>query len=85
MTHTLRCSKRFTKAFKAISAADRKRIHKAIEKLAENPFPKGKSVKRLQGPKDEFFRLRVGDWHIPYEVTGKNLDILDLVPPGGAG
>ena len=82
MAYTLRYSKRFAKAFKAISAADRKRIAKAMGKLATDPFPEGKSVKRLQGPKDEFFRLRVGDYRILYDVSGGNLDILDLVPRG---
>ena len=82
MAYTPRYSKRFAKAFKAVSAADRKRIAKAIEKLAADPFPEGKSVKRLQGPKDEFYRLRVGDWRIIYDVSGEDLDILDLVPRG---
>ena len=75
MAYTLRYSKRFAKVFKALSAADRKRIGKAIEKLAAGPFPQGKSVKRLQGPKDEFFRLRVGDYRVLYDVRGENLDI----------
>ena len=82
MAYTPRYSKRFAKAFKVVSAADRKRIAKAIEKLAADPFPEGKSVKRLQGPKDEFYRLRVGDWRIIYDVSGEDLDILDLVPRG---
>ncbi len=82
MAYTLRYSKRFAKAFGAISAQDRKRIAKAVGKLAADPFPEGKSVKRLRGPKDEFFRLRVGDWRILYDVSGENLDILDLVPRG---
>ena len=82
MAYTPRYSKRFAKAFKAVSVADRKRIAKAIEKLAADPFPEGKSVKRLRGPKDEFYRLRVGDWRILYDVSSENLDILDLVPRG---
>ena len=82
MAYTLRYSKRFAKAFKAVSAADRKRIAKTIEKLAADPFHEGKSVKRLRGPKDEFYRLRVGDWRILYDVSGEDLDILDLVPRG---
>ena len=82
MAYTLRHSKRFTKAFKAISAQDRKRIARDIEKLAEDPFPEGKSVKRLRGLKDEFYRLRVGDYRILYDVSGENLDVLDLVPRG---
>lgn len=82
MAYALRYSKRFAKAFKALSAEVRKRIYKAIEKLSSNPLPSGKTVKRLRDPKDEFFRLQVRDWRILYDISGENLDILDLVPRG---
>ena len=36
--------------------------------MRSNPRPPGKLVKGIQGPHDDFLRLRVGDYRILYEV-----------------
>lgn len=79
MAYTLRYSQRFAKAFKALPADHREHVYKAVERLGDDPFPRGKSVKRIKGPKDEFFRLRVGDYRVLYSVRGECVDIEDLV------
>lgn len=49
------------------------RIAKAIDKLANNPFPSG--FKKLSGQKD-LYRIRVGDYRIVYQFNAGKLVIL---------
>jgi len=68
--------------FKEIEKLDlplKRRIRDALLALRENPFPPGKRVKRLKGPYDEFWRLRVGDYRVMYEVEGGEVRILGIV------
>jgi mRNA-degrading endonuclease RelE of RelBE toxin-antitoxin system len=46
-----------------------------------NPRPPGKLVKAIQGTKDEFLRMRVGDYRIMYEVVeaGRVVLILGII------
>lgn len=39
-----------------------------MDRLEQGPRPAGKLVKALQGPRDQFLRLRVGDYRVIYEV-----------------
>lgn len=58
---------------------DTKRIAAEILALEHNPFPKGKKIKRIKGAKDEFIRLRIGGYRVLYDVSGKEVLILDVV------
>lgn len=49
-----------------ITHKSRSRIFAKIEKLKENPVPRG--AIRIKGTKEEIFRIRVGDYRILYEV-----------------
>jgi mRNA interferase RelE/StbE len=68
LTWRVELSRAATRAFERASKPDRKRIERAIDGLATNPRPSGKLVKAVQGPHDEFLRLRAGDFRILYEV-----------------
>lgn len=68
MTWRVELSRAAVRAFERASKPDRKRIERAIDGLGTNPRPPGKLVKAIQGPHDEFLRLRVGDFRILYEV-----------------
>jgi mRNA interferase RelE/StbE len=57
-----------------IPLRDRKRIDERILALASNPRPSG--VKALQGQKGTYYRLRVGDYRIVYQVQDKALIVL---------
>ncbi len=48
------------------------RIIRAVRRLAKNPFPKG--VRKLAG--SDYYRLRVGDYRVIYEVHRDKLFIL---------
>jgi mRNA interferase RelE/StbE len=43
-----------------------------MDALARNPRPPGKLVKAIQGSKDSFLRMRVGNYRIVYEVEDAN-------------
>ncbi len=49
------------------SAVDR--IIKAVEALAENPFPQG--VEKLTGS-EHAYRIRLGDYRVVYEVVAES-------------
>lgn len=49
-----------------------KRIVKKIDEIKENPF--AKNVKRLK--KTNFFRLRIGDYRVIFEVDNNTIIIL---------
>jgi mRNA interferase RelE/StbE len=59
--------------FKSLSRSIRGRIARRIESLAQNPYPQG--IKKIEG-EDEFYRLRVGDYRILYQVKKKVLLVL---------
>lgn len=65
-------------ALKSIGALPRNmqvRIRRAIDALAENPFPP--KVKKMEG-EDGMYRIRIGDYRVIYEVHGHLLVILIL-------
>ncbi len=51
---------------------DRRRIARAIDRLADNPRPQG--ARKLTGTEDSY-RLRVRDYRIVYEVADKLLTV----------
>jgi mRNA interferase RelE/StbE len=59
----------------------RQRIRKKIDRLAENPRPRG--VEKLAGG-DEFYRIRVGDYRVIYQIHDDVLLVL-VVRIGGRG
>ena len=61
--------------FKKLPKEVQARLKHRIDSLAENPFPRG--VKKLSA-QEKFYRLRVGDFRIIYQVKGKALLILIL-------
>lgn len=67
MSYELRFSSTFDKGLKKLHPQDKKRILEEIEKLAQDPFPKGKKVKRLLGT--TAWRLRVGRVRAIYFVN----------------
>jgi mRNA interferase RelE/StbE len=61
--------------FKKLPKEVQTRLKHRIDTLAENPFPRG--VKKLSA-EENFYRLRIGDYRIIYQVKGKALLILIL-------
>jgi len=53
---------------------EQKRVNERIRRLADTPRPPGITV--LQGQKDAYYRLRVGDYRIIYQIQDKVLLVL---------
>lgn len=66
MSFKLQFSSGFDKQLKKLHPQDTKRIITEVEALINNPFPKGKKVKKLIGT--TAWRLRVGKTRIIYFV-----------------
>lgn len=63
-------------AFRALERLPRDiqaRIRRAIDALANDPFPPG--VKKLRGP-EGWYRIRVGDYRVVYDVEHHRLVVL---------
>jgi mRNA-degrading endonuclease RelE of RelBE toxin-antitoxin system len=48
-------------------------------RLADNPIPDGKRIKKLQGFKDTLYRLRAGDYRVVFKRSGTRLDIVRVL------
>jgi len=47
--------------------------------LEENPFPRGKLVKRIKGKKTAFYRLRVDKFRVFFEILPGKIVILRIL------
>lgn len=68
-----------TKDLDQLDDATTRMILDALPHLEDNPFPRGKRVKKLKGTKTSFYRLRVDKYRIFYIIEGKNVVILKVV------
>lgn len=75
MTFRIEFTKSAAKALKAIPKTDQKRIAKQIERLTQGPPDPAKA--KMKG-KNPFYRVRVGDYRIIYEMQNDILLILVL-------
>ncbi len=49
------------------------------QRLAKDPIPDGKRIKKLRGYKENFYRLRAGDYRVVFQRTGMRLDIVRVL------
>lgn len=70
------------RAFAKLPAEARTGLRRALEKLAAGAAKPGriggKSVKTIRGVSDSFYRLRVGDYRVMYDVIDEDRVILVL-------
>ena len=76
MTYRVEISR--SRAFERAPKAERVRLERAIDALSRNPRPPGKLIKAIQGRRDQFLRLRVGNYRLMYEVDDTNKVVLML-------
>ena len=48
-------------------------------RLADDPFPDGKRVKKLRGFKEDLYRLRAGDYRVVFQRMGTRIDIARIL------
>ncbi len=51
----------------------------ALPALQENPFPRGKSIKKIKGKKEVLYRLRVNQFRVFYRIKGSEVFIYAVV------
>ncbi|HTR21640.1 MAG TPA: type II toxin-antitoxin system RelE/ParE family toxin [Gemmatimonadales bacterium] len=73
--YSLEISRTAEKQLRKLSAADRRRVARAMLALGEEPYPAG--ARKLIGY-DDVFRIRVGVYRIIYSVSGRALVIIIL-------
>ena len=78
MTFRVELARSAARGFERAPRSERKRLERAIDALARNPRPSGKLVKAIHGTKDQFLRMRVGDYRIMYEVLDADRLVLIL-------
>ncbi len=78
MTFRVELARAAARAFERASRQDRRRLERAIDSLTRDPRSPGKLVKAIQGTKDQFLRMRVGDYRVMYEVSDADRVVLIL-------
>ena len=48
-------------------------------RLANDPIPDGKRIKKLQGWKENLYRLRAGDYRVVFKRSGTRIDIVRVL------
>lgn len=48
-------------------------------RLADDPIPDGKRIKKLQGFKDSLYRMRAGDYRVVFKRSGSRIDIVRVL------
>lgn len=56
-----------------------RRIVEALPVLTDNPFPRGKLIKKIKGKASAFYRLRVGEYRVFYSLEGPAVVILRVI------
>jgi len=51
----------------------------ALQTLRDNPFPRGKLIKKIQGTKANYYRLRVDKHRVFYMLEGNRVVILRIL------
>lgn len=72
-------SPRAVKDLDAFSDVLCKRIAARIKVLEDNPFPRGKLIKKIKGKKSVFFRLRIDKYRIFYTIEPDRVVILSCL------
>lgn len=75
-------TKQADRALRKMSRNTPRLIREKLDQLAQDPYGRNPNITRLQGRTG--YRLRVGDWHLIYEIEDDCLVILVLkIAPRG--
>jgi mRNA interferase RelE/StbE len=78
VTYRVEVSRSAARTFERAPRPERRRLEQAIDALARNPRPPRKLVKAIQGSKDQFLRMRVGDYRLMHEIQDADHVVLIL-------
>jgi len=75
---TIHLSNRSQSDLRVLPKPIRDRIIRRLKQLETNPFPRGNTIRRIQGMVD-ILRLRIGDYRAIYQVTDNRVEILRVI------
>ena len=55
------------------------KITNAMTVLMENPFPRGKLIKKIKGTNADFYRLRIDKYRVFYMIEGNEVVVLRVL------
>ncbi len=55
------------------------KIIRALQTLKDNPFPRGKLIKKIRGSNSDYYRLRVDKHRVFYMLEGNRAVILRIL------
>ncbi len=55
------------------------KIVRALKLLRENPFPRGKVIKKIKGKGSDYYRLRIDKYRVFYAIESNDLVILAVL------
>jgi len=55
------------------------KVLSALRILEDNPFPKGKLIKKIKGKKTSFYRLRMDKFRVFFEIQQMKIVILRII------
>ena len=79
MTCQVFLSEKAQRELNAFSDKITKQILADCARLADDPIPDGKRIKKLQGFKEDLYRLRAGDYRVVFQRSGTRIDIVRVL------
>lgn len=70
-------SKNAQKVYSSVDDNTARRLNKAFDDMADNPFF-GKNIKKLKGKLEGLYRYRVGEYRLVYELNEKQIHVYVL-------
>jgi mRNA interferase RelE/StbE len=55
------------------------KIVRALEALRDNPFPRGKAIKKIKTTNSDYYRLRVDKYRVFYMIEGNRAGVLRIL------
>lgn len=66
------------RVYERAPAALARRLNRCFQQLGRNPY-EHPNIKRLKGPLSGYFRYRVGDWRVVYQVNEQEHRVIVLL------
>jgi mRNA interferase RelE/StbE len=86
MKYEVLLSETALRQFKRLSSDMCKRVKSNLTELKNDPYkarPKA-DIKKLKGPKRDYYRLKIGNYRAIYVVEGKKVKIAKILPRSSA-
>ena len=79
MTYQVFLSEKAQRDLDGLSDRITNQILSDCARLADDPIPDGKRIKKLRGFKDVLYRLRAGDYRVVFQRSGIRIDIVRVL------